>query len=79
MPPKKIKKASTNKERQARRRKREKMWLKANGWRSWEALHTALLNGSLLIMSNATEVTPVLDDGKLLFSQIADKLYESIE
>jgi hypothetical protein len=36
----------TRNERQARRREREKRWLKANGWRSWEALHTALMNGS---------------------------------
>jgi hypothetical protein len=35
----------TRNERQARRREREKQWLNENGWKSWEALHTALMNG----------------------------------
>lgn len=34
----------TRSERQARRRKREKEWLIAHGWISWEAMHTALLH-----------------------------------
>jgi hypothetical protein len=38
-------KDNTRNERQARRRLREKKWLKENGWKSWEALHTALMNG----------------------------------
>ena len=38
-------KDKTGKERQQRRRKREKEWLKEHGFESWEALHTALMNG----------------------------------
>lgn len=34
----------TRNERQARRRAREKQWLAENGFSSWEALHTKLLN-----------------------------------
>jgi len=45
------KKDETNNERQARRRKREKVWLRENGWRSWEALHTALMNKLVSIKS----------------------------
>jgi hypothetical protein len=41
----------TRNQRQARRRKREKQWLEANGWRSWEALHTALINGTARLFS----------------------------
>lgn len=36
----------TRNERQARRRDREKQWLNENGWKSWEALHTALMSGN---------------------------------
>ncbi|MGB8215000.1 MAG: hypothetical protein WCE68_15740 [Anaerolineales bacterium] len=42
---------NTINERQARRRAREKRWLKANGWRSWEALHTALMKGYVRLIS----------------------------
>lgn len=45
MPKKKTDK--TRNERQARRRAREKQWLNENGWSSWEALHTALVNGKI--------------------------------
>lgn len=38
-------KDKTGNERQQRRRQREKEWLKENGFKSWEALHTALMNG----------------------------------
>lgn len=38
-------KDKTGNERQQRRRQREKEWLKKNGFQSWEALHTALMNG----------------------------------
>lgn len=38
-------KDKTGNERQQRRRKREKEWLKDHGFESWEALHTALMNG----------------------------------
>lgn len=37
-------KDKTGNERQQRRRKREKEWLKDHGFESWEALHTALMN-----------------------------------
>ena len=59
MPLKKINKASTSGERQARRRKREKQWLKANGWRSWEALHTALMNGGIILTPSSKDVSNV--------------------
>lgn len=42
-------KDKTRNERQARRRMREKQWLIANGWKSWEALHTALMSGKVII------------------------------
>ena len=51
MTPKVNKTDSTRNERQARRREREKQWLEANGWRSWEALHTALMNGEVNLIS----------------------------
>lgn len=38
-------KDKTGNERQQRRRQREKEWLKEHGFKSWEALHTALMNG----------------------------------
>ena len=38
--------------RQQRRRQREKEWLAAQGWKSWEALHTSLLSGK-------TQLTPL--------------------
>jgi len=47
---------SSRNERQARRREREKRWLKTNGWRSWEALHTALMNDSLHLISGGASV-----------------------
>lgn len=37
-------KDKTGNERQQRRREREKAWLKEHGFKSWEALHTALMN-----------------------------------
>lgn len=49
----KTRKDNTGKERQARRREREKQWLRENGWQSWEALHTALMNGTAEISLNA--------------------------
>ncbi len=57
----KTRKDNTGKERQARRREREKQWLRENGWQSWEALHTALMNGKAKVFderqyrNNATE------------------------
>jgi hypothetical protein len=41
----------TRNERQARRRDREKQWLNQNGWKSWEALHTALMSGNVSLVS----------------------------
>jgi hypothetical protein len=46
MPQKDNKTDNTRNQRQARRREHEKQWLRENGWRSWEALHTALMNGT---------------------------------
>jgi hypothetical protein len=47
----------TRNERQARRRGREKEWLYKNGWRSWEALHSALMNSSAIVVLS-TEDNP---------------------
>jgi hypothetical protein len=52
----------TRNQRQVRRREREKQWLKNNGWGSWEALHTALMNGSECLVSGTAD-TP--DDRKI--------------
>lgn len=38
-------KDKTGNDRQRRRREREKVWLKEHGFESWEAVHTALMNG----------------------------------
>ena len=46
-------KDKTGTARQQERRKREREWLDANGFTSWEAMHTALMLGLLI-------VTPVL-------------------
>ena len=48
-------KDKTGNERQQRRRKREKEWLKEHGFESWEALHPALMNGE-------TSLTPRVPD-----------------
>jgi len=37
-------KDKTGNERQQRRRQREKEWLKEHGFKSWEAVHTILMN-----------------------------------
>ncbi len=66
MPLKKIKKASTSSERQARRRKREKRWLQANGWKSWEALHTALMKGTARLITDAMDVRYFINDKQVL-------------
>jgi len=39
----------TNNERQQARRVREKEWLTAHGYNSWEQIHTKLMNGELLL------------------------------
>jgi hypothetical protein len=54
-----IKKDHTRNQRQARRREREKSWLKINGWRSWEALHTALMNGTVRLVLWKSDRTKV--------------------
>ena len=45
-------KDNTGNQRQARRRVREKQWLKKNNWQSWEALHTALMNSTVYLTLN---------------------------
>jgi hypothetical protein len=35
-----------------RRRIYEKAWLKANGFTSWDVIHTKLMNGELAIVKN---------------------------
>lgn len=59
---------NTRNQRQAHRREREKLWLKANGWRSWEALHTALMNDSARLISGTVDAYRALVD-----RQISDK------
>jgi len=48
-------KDKTGNERQQRRRKREKEWLKDHGFESWEALHTALMNGETSLTKHAPD------------------------
>ena len=42
--------------RQRRRREREKVWLKEHGFESWEALHTALMNGETSLTQHVPDV-----------------------
>lgn len=48
-------KDKTGNERQQRRRKREKEWLKEHGFKSWEALHTALMSGETSLTQHALD------------------------
>lgn len=48
-------KDKTGNERQQRRRQREREWLEMSGWKSWEALHTALLNGETRLTKRALD------------------------
>jgi hypothetical protein len=68
MTPKVNKTDSTRNQRQARRRAREKQWLKASGWRSWEALHTALMCGAVHLTPGKPDDQPTLVD-----QQFSDK------
>lgn len=52
----------TRNERQARRRGREKEWLDKNGWRSWESLHSALMNGSVILVIGAEDNREISND-----------------
>jgi rubrerythrin len=45
-------KDKTGNERQKRRRQKEKEWLKACGFTSWEQLHTRLVNNEMSIITN---------------------------
>jgi hypothetical protein len=56
---------STRNQRQARRREREKKWLEQNGWRSWEGLHTALINGSARLVMESAHAPSALDDQQI--------------
>lgn len=38
-------------ERQRRRRDREKKWLKKHGFKSWESIHTLLVNEKLELIT----------------------------
>lgn len=49
-------KDKTGNERQHRRREREKAWLKEHGYKSWESLHTALMNGETRLTKRAADV-----------------------
>lgn len=42
-------KDTTRNQRQAKRRENEKQWLKAHGFTSWEALHTQLVKGEIIL------------------------------
>ncbi len=65
MTQKTYKKDSTGNQRQARRREREKQWLKENGWRSWEALHTALMNGTAYLTFDVRNTLHTLGDRRV--------------
>lgn len=52
-------KDKTGNDRQRRRREREKVWLKEHGFESWEALHTALMNGETSLTKHAPDVANV--------------------
>jgi hypothetical protein len=56
---------NTRNQRQARRREREKLWLKANGWQSWESLHTALMNDSARLISGTADAYRALVDRQI--------------
>jgi len=56
---------NTRNERQARRREREKRWLKANGWQSWEALHTALMKDLVHLISGKEQRSYLLDSQQI--------------
>ena len=49
-------KDKTGNDRQRRRREREKTWLKEQGFESWEALHTSLMNGETSLTKRAADV-----------------------
>jgi len=61
------KKDNTRNERQSRRREREKQWLKENGWQSWEALYTALMNGTNFYLWPEKTYNPRLKKRKIIF------------
>jgi hypothetical protein len=63
--PEKEKKDPTRNQRQARRREREKLWLKDNGWQSWEALHTAIMNGAVHLASGTVDGQRALEDQQI--------------
>jgi hypothetical protein len=49
---------NTRNGRQARRREREKQWLEANGWSSWESLHTSLMKGEVVLAEKQVKDQP---------------------
>lgn len=63
------KKDKTSNQRQTRRRIREKQWLQAKGWRSWEALHTALMNGIVELFVKGKNKTSSTIDTKQIKSK----------
>ncbi len=57
-----LKTKRTNNQRQSRRRDREKKWLQANGWTSWEALHTALMKGVIGVTTGTPKMSHLIND-----------------
>ena len=55
-------KDKTGTARQQARRQREKEWLTAHGFTSWEALHTALMNGSTVVTGTIKPLTAAMDN-----------------
>jgi len=43
-----------NKLSQKKRRDKERTWLKAQGYTSWEAIHTAIMKGELILLRPTT-------------------------
>lgn len=59
-------KDKTGNERQQRRRQREKEWLKEHGFKSWEALHTALMSGETSLTQHALDTATPSDNATVL-------------
>jgi len=57
-------KDKTGTERQQRRRKIEKLWLKNHGYKSWENLHTDLLNGKLVLINLIDNMIKIGDENR---------------
>jgi len=69
-------KDKTGTARQQARRQREKEWLTAHGYNSWESLHTELTDG-IIALDGVTPVYSKTVDPDKLFSAIKKKAKKS--